>query len=187
MEKEAFTLVEGVDADITGVVSAYEETDDGFELVLSGEKLLPFAKDIVAKLLEPVFFFLELPKNSDENNDEYDVYYLDNCTLPVAQAILERYGELLISDGLSRFGFGSHSNEYEVYFKDFQQVSLYFPEKEAARSVLEKHGIPECEKLKTMWDNFTESSPGLGIKVELNGETAFDIADNLKDEGMYKA
>lgn len=187
MSEEGFILTQGVDADITGVRSAYTATEGGYRAVMSAEKLLPAAKELVGLLDEPVFFFLELPESDDEEDGEYDVYYLDNCTLPVAQAILERYGELLTQDGITRFGFGSHTTEEEVYFTDYQMTDIYCPGNTAAAKVLEKAGLERTDSLVTLWDNISEDAPGICMRVELNGETTADIVENLRGEGMYKA
>lgn len=183
-----FKLIQGVSVEDTGsVVSAYCEGEDGFEAVLSQELLLPVIRELTELLDEPVFFFLELPRNADEEDMGYDVYYLDNCTMPVAKAILKRYGELLVQDGISRFGFGAHNSGAEVYATSYQQLSVYAPEKQGAAKVFEKHGIKKTDKLITLWDSFTEQTPGISIRVELNGETVFDIPENLKGEGMYRS
>ena len=189
MSDTRFSLIAGVDVELPeGFHSAYHETDDGFEAVVSAEKIAPLVGGFIDVLEEPVFFFLELPKNvNDEDNEGYDVFYLDNCTLPVAKAIMKRYGELLVQDGLSRFGFGSHKSNYEVYVMDYQQVNIYYPEKTKVKALLENLGIVRTDKLVTMWDSFSEQTPGISIRVELNGENVFDIPENLKGEGMYKA
>lgn len=185
---EDFELIAGVEVQPPeGVASAYTENDDGFEAVVSAEKIMPLVKSFISLLDEPVFFFLELPKNiNDEENDGYDIYYLDNCTLPVAKAIMKRYGELLIQDGISRFGFGSHSSNYEIYVRDYQQISIYYPEKTKAIALFSDLGINKTDRLISLWDNFSEETPGISIRIELNGENVFDIPENLKSEGMYR-
>ena len=188
MENGEFQLITGVEVELdAGVTSAYTEYDGGFEAVVSAEKIPQLVNSFTALLDEPVFFFLELPKNADENDNGYDVYYLDNCTIPVAKAIMKRYGELLVQDGISRFGFGSHSSDEEIYVQDYQQVSIYCPAKKKVKALLADLDIKKTDKLKTMWEGFSEDTPGISIRVELNGETVFDIPENLKGEGMYKA
>ena len=183
-----FKLIAGVEVELDGKIkSAYTENDDGFEAVVSAEKIYQLVNSFIGLLDEPVFFFLELPKNADENDTGYDIYYLDNCTLPVAKAIMKRYGELLVQDGISRFGFGSHSSNEEVYVMDYQQISIYCPEKKKAAVLLYDLGIEKTDKLHTMWEGFSEETPGICIRVDVNGENVFDIAENLSSEGMYKA
>ena len=188
MDNNDFQLIAGVEVELDEKVkSAYEENDSGFEAVVSSEKISPLVNSFIGLLEEPVFFFLELPKNiNDEESDGYDIYYLDNCTLPVAKAIMKRYGELLIQDGISRFGFGSHMSNYEIYVRDYQQVSIYYPEKKKAAALLGDLEIEKTDKLICLWDSFSEETPGISIRVEVNGENVFDIPENLKSEGMYR-
>ena len=189
MNENDFTLIAGVEVELPeGFESAYEENEDGFEAVVSAEKIKPLVNSFIGLLEEPVFFFLELPKNIDDEQDGgYDIYYLDNCTLPVAKAIMKRYGDLLVQDGISRFGFGSHTSNYEVYVMDYQQISLYYPEKKKVQALLDGLGVKKTDKLKTMWEGFSEETPGMSIRIELNNENVFDIPENLRSEGMYKA
>ena len=184
-----FQLIAGVEVELDEkITSAYTENEDGFEAVVSAERIAPLVNSFIGLLDEPVFFFLELPKNiNDEDNDGYDIFYLDNCTLPVAKAIMKRYGELLIQDGISRFGFGSHMSNYEIYVRDYQQVSIYYPEKKKAAALLGDLDIKKTDKLITMWDGFSEETPGISIRVELNGENVYDIPENLRSEGMYRS
>lgn len=190
MNQTDFKLTAGVDVQLPdGFCSAYEENENGFGAVLSAEKLLPLVRGFVDILAEPVFFFVELPKNVEDEDGgfERDVYYLDNCTLPVARAVIKRYGDLLVQDGISCFGFGSHATNEEVYCQSYQQISLYCPEnKQKAKALLEGLDVKQTDKLVTMWDSFSEDTPGTSIRIELNGENVFDIPENLKSEGMYK-
>ncbi|WP_028509026.1 hypothetical protein [Ruminococcus sp. NK3A76] len=188
MENEKFQLINGVDVELDdSVISAYTENDSGFEAVVSAEKIPQLVGSFIGLLDEPVFFFLELPKNADEEDTGYDIYYLDNCTIPVAKAIMKRYGELLVQDGISRFGFGSHSSNDEIYVMDYQQISIYCPEKRKTAALLSDLSIKKVNKLRTMWEGFSEETPGISLRVDVNGENVFDIVENLKSEGMYKA
>ena len=127
-----FYLVEGVAADdLEGVRSAYsaDVQNGSVDAVLSAELLLPLAEKAVRLLQERVFFFIELPctrqqeQSLRKNNTDgfhYDVYYLDGCTMPVAEALLKRYGELLVNDGICRFGFGSHESGEEIFLSQMK-------------------------------------------------------------------
>lgn len=70
-----------------------------------------------------LFFILELPVSSDveaklrkADTDPMhkDIYYMDFLSKEEALTILIRYGELLINDGISRFGYGVHDNNAEI-------------------------------------------------------------------------
>ena len=70
---------------------------------------------------------------------------------------------------------------------DYQQISIYYPEKKKAQALLDGLGVKKTDKLKTMWEGFSEETPGMSIRIELNNENVFDIPENLRSEGMYKA
>lgn len=181
----AFELCQGVSTpDAEGLKSGYKQEGDSFTGLVSAELMAQLAEGFIALADEPVFFLLELPR---EDSEEYDVYYLDNCTKEVARAIMKRYGELLVQDGLSRFGFGSNKSGEELYFMDYQEFMLYTPKREKAKKLLEKLGIARTEKPCSMWDSFTEERQGSLSAVELEGETVFDIPEALEEAGMYLA
>ena len=192
----AFKLVQGVDVDnIENVHSAYRVDENSIYSVLSAEIYEEAVSELVEKLVEPVFFFLEIPCSAEEEKIlrksksdpyHYNIYYLDNCTIPVAHAIMKRYGELLVNDGVSRFGFGSHNNEEEIYCKSYQAVSVYGNIKKF-QNVLDEMNIPCEAEIKTIWDVLSGENTGTCSTVEINGETVNDIAANLKPEGMYLA
>ena len=52
----------------------------------------------------------------DEENAKriFDVYYIDGCTQEECLVLLEKYGKLLVNDGMNRFGFGCHESGDEI-------------------------------------------------------------------------
>ncbi len=192
----SFELVQGVGAEnIDGVHSAYSVLENQITAVLGAELFEPVISAVINKLPEPVFFFLELPCSDDEEKKlrksksdpfHYNVYYLDGCTIPVARAIMKRYGELLINDGMSRFGFGSHESGAEIYCLNYQNIAIFGNVKDY-EPIFKKLKIPFEKEHKTLWDNFTNETPGSIAVVEINGETVYDIPELLKGEGMYLA
>ena len=145
-----------------------------------------FACGVIEKLAEPIFFFLELP---DSERDGYKTYYLDNCTKEVALAIMKRYGTVLVNDGVSRFGFGSHKNDEEIYFTDYQEFQIYSRNPKKLEKLFDRLGIDVVgeDEVVTLWDLINEDNAGCISCVEADGETVFDIPENLKSEGMYEA
>ena len=138
------------------------------------------ALSVVKELYEPMFFFLELPCRNDE--DAFDLYYLE-CTKPVAEAIIKRYGDLLINDGISRFGFGSHKTGDEIYFHLFQRVFLFTESTEKYEKILKALEISD-DPANTVADNFDPDMDEV-MPVELDGETVYDAVENLKSAGLY--
>lgn len=192
----AFKLVEGISVEnLTGIKSAYSVDNNGIYAEISGEKIYPLICDLIKKLDEPVFFLLEYPcdemkekelRQSKDSPFHYDLYYLDNCTIPVALAIMKRYGQILINDGLSRFGFGAHKTGEEIYCMKYQTISIYGDIKKFEKT-FEKNKISKELNFKTLWDNFTDDKPGISSAVEVNGENVYTIIENLKTEGIYLA
>ena len=192
----SFELVQGVSADnLEGIHSAYQSDENGISAILSGELISPVVVGVVEHMKEPVFFFMEIPCSQDEEKKlrksksdpfHYNVYYLDGCTISVAKAIIKRYGSLLVNDGLCSFGFGSHENGEEIYCMKYQEVRV-FGKAKTYEDVFKRLNIPEKENYKSMWDNFSDETPGSSSAVEINGESVYDIIENLKAEGMYLA
>ncbi len=184
MENTDFKLCQGVSLRTTGdAVSAFAVSGENMNGLLSAELIVPAAKAFIRTVSEPVFFFLELPC---EGSEGYEVYYLDNCTKKVAYAVVERFGELLANDGLSRFGFGSNATDEEIYFEDYQEFSAYVRQPKELVQSLEKLGAQKTDGFTTLWDLLSDENVGCLSAVELDGETVFDIPDSLKGAGMYK-
>lgn len=197
-----FKLPEGTDIpDISGLENGYETSGDGKSVtaLLSAEKLAPFISDVTEAMEEPIFFFIELPCSEDEerelrrspsDNFHYRLYYLDNCTKPVIRAILKTYGDLLISDGLCRFGFGGNESGDEIYVQTYKVTSVFCGgvlRADTVGGLLEKRGAKRTEKLLTPWDILSPSNPGTCARVENDGMTVFDLPELLADAGMYFA
>ena len=182
--ENVFTLCQGVSLRSTqDVHSAFSVKGSDISGVLSAQLILKCAVEFIRLVNEPVFFFLELPV---EDSQEYEIYYLDNCTKEVASAVLKRFGELLANDGLSRFGFGSNKTDEELYFEDYQGFSAYVKEPEAFAQALEKLGAKRQDSFTSLWDVMSDDNIGCLSAVELDGETVFDIPQALSDAGMYK-
>lgn len=180
-----FILSQGVSLRHTNDVhSAFSISGSDIRGVLSAELIVPAAKAFIKAAKEPVFFFLELPI---EDSEEYEVYYLDNCTKQVAYAVLERFGEMLAADGASRFGFGSNAADEEVYFEDYQEFSACLSSPKAFADSLEKLGVKRSDSFPTLWDQLSDDNVGCLCAVELDGESVFDIPQALADAGMYRS
>lgn len=183
----AFELCQGVTAPASeDMKSGYRRDGESFTGIVSADLMAKLTDGFIELADEPIFFCLELPKDGSDG-EEYDVYYLDNCTKAVARAIMKRYGELLIHDGLSRFAFGSNVTAEEVYFRDYQEFLLCTPKTGKAEKLLAKLGIALTEKPYSMWESFSGEHPGSLSAVELEGETVYDIPDALEEVGMYLA
>ncbi|MBR4622090.1 MAG: hypothetical protein IKO44_00990 [Ruminococcus sp.] len=191
----AFRLIQGVEvADLGGIETAFSQHDGCLDSTVSAELIAPLLKECLELLEEPHFFYLELPCTEEKEKElrrsksdplHFDVYYLDNCTREVSLAILDRYGELLVNDGVCCFGFGSHKTGEEIGVLLYQRVLIHGGDR--FKAAFERVGIKETEDLRLMWDNFTPETPGACMSVEIEGEKVYDLPELLKDAGMYFA
>lgn len=143
-----------------------------------------------------VFFFLELPSKLEDEKEikngaaktlHKDIYYMDNLTKEDAFDFLHRTGELLFNDGLCRFGFGSQANNDEIAVGKYNVVTIYCASNHSYRKLFEKFNISETANLVTAWDTFSEDSPGISEKYEMDGKDVYSILEDFKDWGIYFA
>lgn len=116
-----------------------------------------------------------------------DVYYIDGCSVEESLVLLERYGELLINDGISRFGFGCHESQDEIMLDKYNVVTIYSKQLSKYNDFFEAHEIEKVENLITAWDTFSDDTPGQAERYDYNGKTVYDLPEELKDWGMYLA
>ena len=180
----SFKLIAGVAIpDTTKLKREYKQSRGRLYLTLSAEDYPAFWRESVKLLGEGVFFFVEIP----DDNDQTRLYYLDNCTASVAQAILKRYSSVLYSDGVIKFGFGSHSTEDEIYMMDYQTLSIYSQNLAPYEELLEKMGYLKNKNALLAWDILSEDNAGECTCIEADDESYVDMINNLIDVGMYPA
>ncbi len=181
----SFNLIAGVEIPNTSQIKReYCQNQRNITACLSADDYTRFFKGAVQLLSEPVFFFIEIP---NEDGESYQTYYLDNCTVPVAKAIIKRYGGILFSDGVIRFGFGSHTAEEEIYMQEYQLLSIYSPNHKKFSQLLEKLGYTKTNELITTWDILNDENIGKCESVDFEDESYIDIIESLEDLGLYKA
>ncbi|MDD2956602.1 MAG: hypothetical protein PHD67_09860 [Oscillospiraceae bacterium] len=195
--KDAFRTAQGVlIPSIEGVEEGYraEEVQGETELTLSLSitRQEEFLRRFCRGLAEPAYFTLETPAQKDGellegDGQGYDVYYLDGCTRPVLDALLDRYAALLLSDGLVRFGFASHEGQDEVFVSDYKVLQVRTALPGRTEAILREMGIPRRDALVTLWDVVTRENPAELSLVEAQEEWIFDIPGNLQEAGMYFA
>ena len=150
--------------------------------LLSAEQILPCAREYIGLLPKQLFFFLDLPR---EDGEGYDSYILD-CTKKVALALLEHYGDLLMNDGPSRFGFGGYPCEDELMFGEFQEFYAYCDSVRAEKlcEMLEKNGVKKLDKAESLRDYMSDEDEGILTPIEADGLTVYDLPELLHDAGM---
>ena len=160
------------------------------------EKILEVFQHFIAIHDEPLFFILELPVSIDREKviakniikeSHKDVYYIDGCSREECLALLIRYGDLLVNDGLSKFGFGGHKSQDEIMLDSYNVVTIYSKELSKFNDFFEPHNIQFVEELVTAWGTFSKTSPGISEIYESNGKNVYDLPRELAEWGIYLA
>ena len=160
------------------------------------EKILEIFQHFIVIHDEPLFFILELPVSIDREKviakniikeSHKDVYYIDGCSREECLALLIRYGDLLVNDGLSKFGFGGHKSHDEIMLDSYNVVTIYSEELSKFNDFFEPHNIQFVEELVTAWKTFSKTSPGISEIYESNGKTVYDLPVELAEWGIYLA
>lgn len=131
-----------------------------------------------------MYFFLELPAREI---GKIDVYYIDGLTDREALVLLMRYGELLINDGISKFGFGVHDGSAEIIRDKYNVVRLWAEDPNSYDGFFEVHQIPHVGKCITAWNTFSQKTPGVARRIKVDGLDVYDLPEVLKDWGIYFA
>lgn len=166
----------------------FTPTDTGFIANVSAAHIDPLLRDYLSAQTEELFMFLEVPSNIREETEpgklHIDVYYWDGITFEQANALLDEFGDWLIGDGLTEFGFGVKSFSSEIMKKKYNVVSVYSRQPERERALLEKH-LPACSEVHTAWEYFDHSHPGDCFRFEREGQTIFHVVKALEERGLY--
>lgn len=158
------------------------------------EKILEVFQHFIVIHDEPLFFILELPVSIDREKvvakniikeSHKDFYYIDGCSREECLALLIRYGDLLVNDGLSKFGFGGHKSHDEIMLDSYNVVTIYSKELSKFNDFFEPHNIQFVEELVTAWGTFSKTSPGISEIYESNGKTVYDLPVELAEWGIY--
>lgn len=143
-------------------ISNPEKLSEGYEMCdntsivanVNAEKILDVFRHFIVIHDEPMFFILELPVTEDRENPvapsvlketHKGVYYIDGCSGEECFALMERYGELLINDGLVRFGFGCHESQDEIMLDKYDIVTIYSQQLASYADFYEPHKIEKVD------------------------------------------
>lgn len=161
---------------------------------ISFEKLKPMLTEFYHSLPEPLFFVLQLPllmheerKMEDSNTFHQEVCYLDGQTKSQIDDIMEKYGQILLEDGMSQFAVASHVNNEEMFIQKYKLTAFYSSFPRRFIPFLKRYGLTETDNLITVWNTFSQETPGECRRVSINGFDVYDVAEQLKKQGMYRA
>lgn len=174
----------------------YQHTETGYIANVNAENIQPLFNEFLMRQDDRVFLILEIPTNAGEEKEiapgvfealHVDVHYLDGMPKEYAVDFLATFSELLIHDGMCRFGFGVHSGQNEIMRDYYNVVTIYTNKPEMYDGLFETVGISEQKTLKTAWQYFTPETPGECRKIIHKGKDIYEIAEYLKQYGLYFA
>jgi hypothetical protein len=163
---------------------------------ISFEKLGPFVHDFYHMLPEPLFFVMHLPLSRSEEfrlgwqwegRFHQEVLYLDGQSQKQIDAIMRNYGPLLLADGISQFAVASHKSAEEIFVQKYKLTELFSPQPRRFLPLLRQYGLSESAGLTTVWDTFSQEQPGECRRVLMEGLDVYQVANLLKEQGMYRA
>jgi hypothetical protein len=193
-----FKLPDGVNVtDLSGIAEGYDESMNDqrytFRINVSAENIAKYFIYMISQMGQPGFFVVELPVTEHEEKElrkdktypfHNHVYYLDNISTAKAKEIFKKYERLFVHDGSVNFGFGAAGDEV---FVDLYKVFMIFTaDRVKYRKVLRNLNIPSKKHLKTVWDSFSQNSPG-HLKTLSEKPSIWDMLDELKGIGFYLA
>ncbi|MCL2507691.1 MAG: hypothetical protein FWF05_00800 [Oscillospiraceae bacterium] len=161
---------------------------------LNFEKINSVLEEFIELLSEPLFFVLEIPLSQQEESEirknKSDPFhrkacYLDGRSKDQMKAILRKYGDLLLNDGISQIAVASHITNDEMFIQKYKVISIFCDDPIKYIEFLEKYGLVQADNLLTVWDAFSRESPGEARRTEVNGINVFDVYDELVKMGMY--
>ena len=174
----------------------YQRTATGYAANVNAQKILPLMERFIELQENWVFLILEVPTNAKDEEEvepgvfkalHMDVHYLDGLSKNAAIELLRLFSEILIHDGMSRFGIGSHSGNNEIMLNAYNVVTIYTKTPDQYSGLFESLGITEVAELKNAWNYFTSDTPGECYRISVNGKDIYDVVDSLKQKGLYFA
>ncbi|MCD2435846.1 hypothetical protein LQE88_07595 [Acidaminococcus sp. NSJ-142] len=170
---------------------------------VSAEHIRPVFENYLAlHPKESLFFFLEVPLKSNEEKilqepkgdqpgimagTHNGVYYLDAIDAKEALDLLEVFGDVLVNDGLSAFGFGGPHSEIGKY-KYNEMLLRDDTEGCPLKQIFTLLGIPQRQDLAFADNLFTQDNPGVGeLYADAEGRTVYDVVAALQHVGLYQA
>ncbi len=185
-------------------ISFADKLETGFEIVnenmimanVNADEIESVIQHFIVMHEEPIFFILELSADLDDERPvspgilettRKNVYYIDGCSQEEALTIMIRVGELLIQDGLVRFGFGCHESQDELMVDKYNVITIWSQNIDGYDDFFEPHDIPKVQELKSAWDYFSEENPGICNRYDVEGKCIYDILELFKDWGIYLA
>ena len=174
-------------------MSVAEDGYHVFTVNVSAENIHGLFCRLAAEVNEPGFLVLETSVQRDIEQElrgkgtdlfQRDVHILGDLKWPDAKSIVDCYAELLTHDGILNFGFVSHAGRDEVFVGPYKIFTIYADEPSRYETALDEMGFTKVEHLKTVWDNFTQDSPGQRRPLTDTDPTVSVMLEQLKQKGL---
>ncbi len=174
----------------------YQIFEKGIMGNVNEDKIQDIFKLFISLQNGKLFFILEVPANKvDEElfrNDKTapfhkNIYYIDGLNSEQAIELLDKFGEILINDGLCNFGFGAHDFSAEIMKLKYNIVSINTKTIDKYSKIFDEISIPQTKLLITAWDTLSANSPGTCKLYKNNGEDIYSVLDQLKNWNIYFA
>lgn len=102
--------------------------------------------------------------------------------------VLDIVGKILLDDGISQFGVGSHITNDEIMICKYNIVNLYRNDEQSTLMTdFRNAGIRKADNLVTASDMLSPKTPGECTMCEQDGRTVYDIPPVFAELGMYMA
>ena len=199
--KKTFTVVQGNHIpNLEGIMEGYSITqnNDFYQITInvSAENIDSVFKSLCKKVKTPGFLLLEHGTNeniekqlrkSDLDPFHKDVYYLNGLDWESFLNLYIEFRELLVNDGEINFGYGSHTGVDEVFVGPYKIFTIFTEEVEKYIEVLSDLGFERVVDIKTVWNNFSEETPGGRMIIKHNSIDIYEMVELLTKKGLYLA
>ena len=88
---------------------------------------------------------------------------------------------------MSQFAVASHVNNEEIFIQKYKLTAFYSSSPRRFIPFLQRYGLTETDNLITVWNTFSQETPCECRRVSINGFDVYDVAEQLKKQGMYRA
>ncbi|MEL6428121.1 MAG: hypothetical protein AAFU73_13520 [Planctomycetota bacterium] len=200
----SFRLARGCFAtDLVGVAegfAAYPPDEHGARILrvnASAERIAEVYLALADVVTQPAFLVLETPthraveeelRQTDEDPFHVDTHYLDGLSAIDHRLLFEGRAELLTQCGMVLFGYGSHEAPEQVLVDGYKCITVRTVDAlERFTDALRGVGIEEDPGLRTVWQSFSQETPGRTERVTVDGRTVYDLVEELGERGLYFA
>ena len=200
-----FQMIRGAHiAEAEGLTEGYATEDEYLIASVSAEHIRGVFDRFIEEEGETYFtFWIENPVSDEQRERVLEAtdgavriadgghrktWYMDTLSGGIAKSLLNSVGEVLIHDGLCRFGLSSQrGNEIGKYeYNEMRGMSQEGDLSPLIRA-FEAMGIPRAPHLRTGWDFVSAKHPGECTRyTAADGRTADSIITGLQKLGLYE-